>query len=63
MKLNQLSDNPGARKSRIRIGRGVVGVARRARGLGRGGVARPRRGVRSLGRARPGARRGERKDR
>ena len=36
MKLNQLSDNPGARKSRIRVGRGIgSGMGKQG---GRGGT-------------------------
>src|ERR1044072_6546906 len=41
MKLNQLSDNPGARKSRIRVGRGIgSGKGKTAGRGGKGQTAR-----------------------
>src|SRR4026207_2387652 len=48
MKLNQLSDNPGARKNRIRVGRGIgSGKGKTAGRGGKGQTARS--GVRIKG--------------
>ena len=44
MKLNQLSDNPGARKSRIRVGRGIGSGKGKTAGRGQKG-AKARSGV------------------
>src|ERR1700741_2999577 len=48
MKLNQLSDNPGSRKARIRVGRGIG--SGKGKTAGRGGKAQTARtGVRIKG--------------